>query len=220
MLGVEGITNGEVQPEEAFRVGQTVKVKVLSCTPGEQKMLLSLDMNAKEGTGGPDPNKEKGVGICHAMIGTTVSGTVLSKTEDAVEFKLEGEDSIMGQLRVEHLSDHDELVDELIDNYDVGQTVDNMLVLQASDSKKQVALTLKPSLVKAASTDSLPSEIENVSVGDILNGYVSNVRTRSNLSRGTVLGSERLLALADHQLRCVCQLYGISLRPGAPQQRC
>ena len=170
MLGVDGIIKGELEPEGCFRVGQTVKVKVLSCTPAESKMLLTLDLAA---TGSSDTSQKSS--RCRELIGTCVNGTVLQKSEEAVEFRIEGDDEIVGILRVDHMSDHDALVDELVDTYEVGQTVENMLVLQASDTKKQVVLTVKPSLVAAASADKLPSEFDSVSVGDVLPGYVSNV---------------------------------------------
>ena len=169
-LGIEGIIKGETQPEECFRVGQTVQAKALSCTPAESKMLLTLDL-ASTNSSNDAPQKSR----CRDLVGTCVSGTVLQKSAEAVEFRIDGDDEISGKLEVEHLSDHDALVEGLLDTYEVGQLVENMLVLQASGMKNLVTLTVKPSLVKAAASGSLPRDIDSISIGDMLHGYVSNV---------------------------------------------
>jgi rRNA biogenesis protein RRP5 len=168
-LGVSGINSGELQPDDCFRVGQTLKVKVLSCSPEQGKMLLTPDLSAV-----PAEGKIR----CQDLVGKTVAGIVTKKAANKLEFQLDVDglaEGTIGTIDEQHVSDHAEFCTEVLQTFEVGQKVNQMLVLKASGLNKRITLTLKPCLLAAAVSEAIPSSIDALVVGVTYPGYVSNV---------------------------------------------
>eukprot|EP01052_Picozoa_sp_SAG31_P017910 SAG31_NODE_1247_length_9127_cov_2.629929_3_plen_1785_part_00 len=167
MLGVRGL-DADADLQQSFRLGQTVQVKIVSCTPADRKMIVSMDMSTKVETCNDDISR---------LIGTLVKGIVTEKSDVGLNIRVstgEGTD-LTGQLVLHHLSDHVSLCDELFETCSVGQEIEGLLVLNGSASKRRLFLTRKKSLIEAAEAKKLPISIQSLTKGETFHGYVHNV---------------------------------------------
>lgn len=155
-------------PKQHFRVGQVVNVRILSVDPAEKRMLVSCRDPSTF-----DVAHEKA--LQELVPGAIVSGNVSEKTADEIIVELT-ESGLKASLRFEHLIDGStQKCLGAAKKIRVGQTLQNLLVLSKSESKRSVKLTSKPSLVKASGAGCLPKSLQELELGAEVFGYVKNI---------------------------------------------
>ncbi|KAK4947261.1 hypothetical protein LTR28_007661, partial [Elasticomyces elasticus] len=155
-------------PMNHFRLGQTVHVRVLSVEPGEASMKVSCKSPSLF-----DASQE--VAFKNLKPGTFVSGIVSEKSEEAVLLNLENSD-LTATIRVEHLVDGPRSKAlSTVKNIRVGQTLQELVVIEKLERRHLVVLSNKPSLKKAAHNGSLISRLEDLKEGRQVAGYIRNI---------------------------------------------
>lgn len=167
-LPVSEMSESYIQdPKQHFRIGQVVKVHVVSIDPSEQRMIISCKDPSVFGPSQREALKELG-------IGSVVEGTVSEKLVDEIVVELSS--GIKALLPFEHLSDgSSQKCIALAKKIRVNQVLNHLLVLNKSESKRLVKLTSKPSLVKAAKDGKLLKTFEDVQEGEEVAGYIQSI---------------------------------------------
>lgn len=167
-LPVSEMSESYIQdPKQHFRIGQVVKVHVVSINPTEERMMISCKDPAIFGSSQREALKE-------LEIGSVVGGTVSEKLGGEIIVELSG--GIKALLPFEHLSDgSSQKCITLAKKIRVNQVLNDLLVLNKSDSKPLVKLTSKPSLVKASKDGRLLKTFEDVQEGEEVAGYIQSI---------------------------------------------
>lgn len=167
-LPVSEMSESYIQdPKQHFRIGQVVKVHVVSIDPTEERMIISCKDPSIFGSSQREALKE-------LEIGSVVEGTVSEKLVDEIIVELSG--GIKALLPFEHLSDGtSQKCIALAKKIRVNQVLNDLLVLNKSESKRLVKLTSKSSLVKAATDGRLLKTFEDVQEGEEVAGYVQSI---------------------------------------------
>lgn len=167
-LPVSEMSESYIQdPKQHFRIGQVVKVHVVSIDQSEERMIISCKDPSIFGSSQREALKE-------LVIGSIVEGTVSEKLVDEIVVELSG--GIKALLQFEHLSDgSSHKCIALAKKIRVNQVVSDLLVLNKSESKRLVKLTSKPSLVKAAEDGKLLTTFEDVQLGEEVAGYIQSI---------------------------------------------
>ncbi|KAK4888633.1 rRNA biogenesis protein rrp5 [Elasticomyces elasticus] len=153
--------------EEHFRVGQTVAVHVVSVDAGREEMKVSC----KTVEGFSDEQVEAWEGV---KGGQVMDGTVTEKGAESVMVDLEN--GLRGLLRVGHLADGAQVKAEgALKRVRVGQKMSELVVLGKLERSRQVLLSDKGSLVKAAKEKRLVRSFADVKEGGKVVGFVRNV---------------------------------------------
>ncbi|KAI0127798.1 hypothetical protein BJ170DRAFT_733416 [Xylariales sp. AK1849] len=155
-------------PKEYFRVGQVVDVHVLNFDAEAQKLYVSCK----------DPSAfslEKQMALKSLKLGDVVSAKVIQKTEDHVIVEL-ANNSLKAMLSVGHLTDgSSKKSHSALKKIYVGQTLTDLVVLDKNEGRRSIALTKKPSLIKASQEGKLLTLFENAKVGGLLQGFIRNI---------------------------------------------
>ncbi|KAI9731001.1 MAG: rRNA biogenesis protein rrp5 [Cirrosporium novae-zelandiae] len=154
-------------PKQHFRVGQVVDVHVLSVNPEEGRMVVSCK----------DPSlfgEEQKAAFNDLTPGDIVSGTVTELNSDDVVLDLAN--SIKARLPIDHLTDGSEQKNaSLMKKIRVGQTLQDLVILEKQETRKLVFLSDKPSLVSAAKEGKLLRSLDDVQEGAEVKGFVHNI---------------------------------------------
>lgn len=154
-------------PEEHFKPGQVVNVRVKFIDPVKKEMKVSCKDPSISGV------DEQGV-LGKLQIGEMVEGTVASVGEKVIDLKLDS--GVKAVLAIGQLSDGSEKKNaSTMESIRVGQKLQNLLVLEKLAHQNAVALSKKPSLIKAARKGTLLSSFEQVKPNTAFEGFVSNV---------------------------------------------
>ncbi|KAI1769576.1 nucleic acid-binding protein [Hypoxylon sp. FL1150] len=154
-------------PKEHFRVGQVVSVHVLNFDTEEQKLFVSCKDPSAFGL-------DKQNALKALKLGDTVSAKVTQKTDDDIFLELVGS-SLKAMLSVWHLSDRSSKRQSALKQIHVGQTLNDLVVLDKNESRRYIALSKKPSFVKASREGKLLTSIGEAKVGEIRQGFVRNI---------------------------------------------
>jgi len=154
-------------PKEHFKAGQVVTVHVLNFDAEAQKLFVSCKDPSAFGI-------EKQTALKNLKIGDIVSAKVLQKTEDDVHVELEGS-SLKALLSLGQLTDRPSKNASSMKGIRVGQTLNDLLVLDKNDSRRSITLSKKPSLVEASKEGKLLTSLGQARVGDIRQGFVKNI---------------------------------------------
>lgn len=155
------------KPEQHFRTGQTVDVRIVSVDSSAQEMKVSCK-NA--GDFGPEQEAawESTTG------GKLISGTVTEKSEEAVMVDLEN--GLKGVLRVGQLADGSlSKSEKALKQIRVGQTLSKLIVLDKLARSHHIALSSKPSLVEAAKKGDFVCAFEDAQKNKQVVGFVRNI---------------------------------------------
>ena len=155
---------------EHFRLGQTVKVWVLSVDEPEQQMRVSLKDQSywsKGGSSAFDALEE----------GSIVSATVSAKFTDKILVNIAvGDISLKGVISVIHLADTPGSKSEKkLNKFQEGSKLKHVVVLSKNVEKRTVFCSLKPSIVEAVKEGTLPSKYEDLYRGRKVTGWVKNI---------------------------------------------
>ncbi|KAF2762569.1 ribosomal RNA processing protein RRP5 [Pseudovirgaria hyperparasitica] len=189
-------------PSRHFRIGQVVNVRVLSVDPRESRMIVSCRDPSAIDTAQRDAFKA-------LKVGNLVTATVLEKSDDSIAVEVAGD--VKGIIRMGHLTDGTEKKERsAFKRIRVGQKLDGLLILKKIDKRSQIDLTNKPSLVEAAKNGTLITKFEDLSEGQVVDGFVRNFDTAKIFVEfgGEVVGAlfksqlnEDVLSLPNYGLR-------------------
>lgn len=152
-------------PKEHFRIGQTLSVHVIKLDASERKMTVSCKDSAIW-------DQSKTAQFEHLELGVIVSATITEKTSDKLVVSISPGDFV-ATLEAGHLSDGDfAKCDKLFQKARVGGHLKEVVVIDKQAAQKQLILSMKPTLLKAAKDKTLLTRFEDISVGSKLNGFV------------------------------------------------
>ncbi|ORY70013.1 uncharacterized protein BCR38DRAFT_520878 [Pseudomassariella vexata] len=155
-------------PKEYFRVGQVVDVHVLNFDAVEQKLYVSCKNPAAFGI-------EKQLALKKLSLGDIISAKVVQKTEGHVFVELV-DNSLRAMISVGHLADGSTKKNQaVLKKIYVGQTLTDLVVLDKIEGRRFIALSKKPSLMKASQEGKLLTSFDDVKVGQLYPGYVKNI---------------------------------------------
>jgi rRNA biogenesis protein RRP5 len=155
-------------PGQHFRVGQVVNVHVLNIDPDAGKLTVSCKDPASFGLAQQNAFKK-------LRIGEIVSAGVTEKSSDDISVELESS-SLRGFLPAGHLTDGSEQKNaSALKKIRVGQTLQDLVIIDKNEQKHLITLTNKPSLLKAAKERTLLRGFEDVRENKIAHGFVKNI---------------------------------------------
>ena len=152
-----------------LKLGQTVKVRIVSFDAEQSKCLVSLRISG-------DMSEDQLNSLKDLIPGKSiVEAEILEKQREEILVKIGGQ-NINGVIKVGHLADGPaDLGRNQLKKLKVGEKIE-ALILQIDNRKRGVVLTAKPSLIKDAKNGLLPTSYEDISISDkILHGYVKTV---------------------------------------------
>ncbi|KAJ7376225.1 hypothetical protein OS493_036048 [Desmophyllum pertusum] len=153
----------DTDPRSAFYIGQVMLCHVLSCQPDQAKLRLSFKTSSRPG---PALGDEK-------VVGDLLEADVVSSTAEGLDVLLHPSGA-PAFLPVSHLSDHLCNCTALQSVYTPSTRLTNV-VYYGRSKDKSITISLKPSIVKAASEKSILTSFKDVEVGMILPGFVKKV---------------------------------------------
>ncbi|KAF3902867.1 hypothetical protein AA313_de0208013 [Arthrobotrys entomopaga] len=155
-------------PMEHFKVGQTLNVHVLSTDPIQKKLRLSCRNSEAESS------HEKAEALRNIKLGSIVDGSIIEKSSDDVVVSLEG--GIRGLIVLGHLSDGSREKNlSTFKKLRAGQKLVDLVVLRKDEMRNLAYLTAKPSLVKAAKSETLIKGFSDAKVGNAVAGFVKDI---------------------------------------------
>ncbi|KAI0844161.1 nucleic acid-binding protein [Daldinia vernicosa] len=167
-LPVSEMSEAYIQdPKEHFRIGQVVSVHVLSFDVEARKLFVSCKDPSAFGL-------DKQNALKKLQLGDIVSAKVVQKTEDDVFVELT-DSSLKAMLSVWHLADRPNKCQSALKHVRVGQTLNDLVVLEKNEGRRYIALSKKPSFVKAKQDGKLLTSLEGAKVGDLRQGFVRNI---------------------------------------------
>ena len=155
-------------PNEHFRIGQVVHVRIVSLDALERRMMVSCKDASAIGAAQHEA-------LLKLEIGCLVEGAVTEKTKDEIVIELSGS-GLKALLPFGHLADKsNQKCLALAKRIRVSQVLKGLVVLRKQGCGGLVRLTSKPSLVKAASEGKLLKSFDDVIEGAEFPGFVNNV---------------------------------------------
>ncbi|KAK6088407.1 S1 RNA binding domain-containing protein [Seiridium cupressi] len=155
-------------PKEYFRVGQVVQVHVLNFDTEAQKLYVSCKDPSAFGL-------EKQKALQSLKIGDIVSAKVIQKTEDHVFVEL-ADSLLRAMLSISQLTDGSSKKNQAaMKKIRVGQSLNELMVLDKNEGRRSIALTKKLSLVKASQEGKLLTAMADAKVGHVHQGFVRNI---------------------------------------------
>lgn len=154
--------------KEHFRKGQVVNVHVIDLDAEAKRLIVSCKDPTAFGM-------DKQLALKKLNVGQVVSGKVSQKTEDDVFVELDGS-LLKAVITVGQLTDKSPAKNQVaLKRLRVGQTLSELAVLEKNESRRYLALTMKPSMVAAAKEGKLLSTWEKAKVGQLVHGFVRNI---------------------------------------------
>ncbi|KAK7751330.1 rRNA biogenesis protein rrp5 [Diatrype stigma] len=154
-------------PKEHFRVGQVVSVHVLNFDADARKLFVSCKDPSAFGL-------DKQTALKNLKLGDLVSAKVVQKTEDDVFVELV-DSSLKAMIPAAQLADRSNKTQSAWKSIRVGQTLNNLVVLDKNEGRRFLALSKKPSLIKASQEGKLLTSLEEAKVGELRHGFVRNL---------------------------------------------
>lgn len=159
------------KPEQHFRLGQTVTVRILSVNPENEEMKVTC----KDDSGFEDEQQQA---WNSTNSGDLVTATVSEKTADGISVDLDN--GLKGSVKVSHLADGSAAkAEKELKRIRVGQKLANLLVLNKLERSHTLSLTNKPSMVEDAKSGNLIKSFSDVRQGKKAHGFVRNITDES-----------------------------------------
>ncbi|PSS01007.1 hypothetical protein BD289DRAFT_450091 [Coniella lustricola] len=154
--------------KDHFRQGQVVNVHVIEVDVERKRLIVSCKDPAAFGM-------DKQLALQKLSVGALVSGKVSQKTEDDVFVELEGS-LLKAVLTVGQLTDKSAAKDRAaLKRIHVGQTLNDLAILEKNEGRRSLTVTMKPSLVAAAKQGKLISSWQDAKAGQLVHGFVRNI---------------------------------------------
>lgn len=155
-------------PSQHFRVGQVVHVHVLNVDADASKLTVSCKDPTAFGLA-------QQTAIKKLKLGDQISATITEKSNDLVSLELAGT-GLKATLPVGHLTDGSDAKNaNAAKKLRVGQTLQDLVVLDKNEEKHVIHLSNKPSLLQAAKSRTLLRSFEDVKENKIVHGFVKNI---------------------------------------------
>lgn len=159
------------KPDQHFRLGQTVKTRIISVDAASGEMKVSCK-DASTMTPQQQQAWDEIVG------GLLVEGTVSEKSEESVSINVltKGKQELKGTIRLGHLLDgsHSKAQKEL-KRLRVDQKLSNLLVLDKHERSQTLVLSKKDSLTSDAKAGTLMRSFADAKKGKKVHGFVRNI---------------------------------------------
>lgn len=167
-LPVSEIRNAYLQsPEEVFRLGQSVKVRIMSIDADARKMMVSAEEEVTL-----EPAQAETWELLQS--GTLLSGIVSAKTQESISVDLDN--GLIGNLKVSHLREGSGAkAENAATRLRIGQKLANLLVLRKDERSRTLVLSNKPDMIEAAKTGSLVRSLADVKSGEYVHGFIRNI---------------------------------------------
>lgn len=156
-----------LNPEEAFYIGQVLKVKVLQCEPEKEKLLLSFKAVMQDDSAVETPKLQ-----FDFQVGKKLEVLVLKKSIAGLEVDILP-DEFRALLPTMHLSDHISNCPLLWEAIREGDTISSLVCL--SKNKDTITLTKKPAMKKFLEEGTLAQDFSDIVVGMQLFGWIKNI---------------------------------------------
>lgn len=148
---------------EHFKTGQVLTVHILRVDQERRRLTLSAR----------DPSAATSNDTSTLSAGTLVTGTVFEKNADDIMIRLQPSGAI-ARLPLDHVADGSEKKRRsTLDKIRVGQQLEDLLILQIRG--RQVTLSNKSSLRKAAEEGGFLRTFEDLKEDALITGYVKNI---------------------------------------------
>lgn len=155
-------------PREHFKVGQVITVRALTVDPAQDRLIISC--RASSATDVAQDSAFQGI-----EMGTLVSGTVAEKSLDDVTIDLNNT-GLRATLRLGQLTDgSDKKSRTALTKLRIGQSMQDLVVIELFAQRRSIVVSNKPSLVKAAKDNQLVKSFEDLQTGQAVSGFVRNV---------------------------------------------
>ena len=150
-----------------FQQGQVITVHALSIDAESKRMTVSC----KDPALASSPQ----VDFTTLIPGSLVSGTVFEKSQDDLSIRLEPSGAV-GRLQLDQISDGSARKRQsALGKIRVGQTLQDLLILNVHVNRKTVTLCNRSSLKKATEDGNLLTSYEVLKEGKVVTGLVSNI---------------------------------------------
>ncbi|KAJ3219810.1 Protein RRP5, partial [Clydaea vesicula] len=160
-------------PAEMFKIGQTVKCKVLGKTDDKLRLTLKISQNSVPF-------------IKSLHSGQIVSGTIISKTNQCFVIKLK-DTGCKGVLPFKHLSDHnsESHISKLADALKEGMMLEKLVVMEINKLSGEILLSKKPTLIHYANEkgSELLIDVNALEPSLTIPGFVKKI-----LDKGCIIG--------------------------------
>lgn len=155
-------------PRDYLKEGQPVTVRILTVTPEEGKITVTL-RQASELTKGQAQTLDQ------LTVGRSiVQATITEKTKEAVIVELT-DSNLRGVIHTGHLSDGNYPENRVIYKaLKIGGIIE-ALVIDIDQKQRLLIFSAKKSLIAAAKSDTLPLHYEDIHVGALVPGYIKSV---------------------------------------------
>ncbi|KAI0883423.1 nucleic acid-binding protein [Annulohypoxylon maeteangense] len=154
-------------PSDHFRAGQVVSVHVLNFDAEARKLFVSCKDPSAFGL-------DKQNALRKLRLGDVVSAKVVQKTEDDVLVELV-DSSLKAMISKWHLADRPNKCQAALKRVHVGQTLKDLVVLEKNEGRRFIALSKKPSFVKAGQEGKLLTSLKEAKVDELRQGFVINI---------------------------------------------
>lgn len=168
-LPVSEMSESYIQdPKQHFRLGQVVNVHVLTVDVESGKMIVSCKDPAAFGVAQQNALKA-------LKVGEFVSATVTEKLTGDIRVELQGS-GLRAILPIGQLTDgSDSKNASASKKIRVGQTLENLVVLEKNEQKHLVVLTNKPILIQAVKAGDFVRDFNDLQEGKTVHGFVKNI---------------------------------------------
>lgn len=177
------------KPSQHFKVGQTVKIRVVSGVEDGNKLKISFKLNIGSTSATTAHH------LTHSIaLGHLVSAKLMSKSASSFVLELSNGQSsedpssstLTATMDVAHLSDVKDpahLTKLVASAFKEGQVIHDCLVIGIDMKRKAVRLSIKPCLVAMAKEGRLVTSMDAVQVGMVVPGFVQKL-----LPSGCIVG--------------------------------
>jgi len=204
-----GLTSDQT-PQNAFTVGQIVKVRVVSVNLQRKRLRLSLLSKKQAAELMLRRNAMENIspgnfvdGVIKSIIGSdkdSNSGPAAYVLDlSPVKGNTKTEANILGRIESSHLGDHPVICQAFSEVLRVGDKLSNLVVLERLESIGQLRLTRKMSVREAVKDGTIPKNFEDVKIGSTIIGFVASITTDAVFVRflGHLTGRAVLAHLSD-----------------------
>ncbi|KAJ3021566.1 Protein RRP5 [Thoreauomyces humboldtii] len=173
-----------------FTVGQTVKCRVLSTEPEEEKMRASFRLLGKRSAATAN--------LDAVSIGQVLAGVVVGILGEGVlvEFR---PSMLRGYLAKAHLTDHITTVDRLFKSLREGTVLKELAIIGKDETKGHLRVTMKGLLVQDLKRRKTALKFEDLKEDLVVPGYILNVTDKGAFVGfpGSMVGMAKLRNLSD-----------------------
>ena len=171
---------------EHFRTGQVVNVTAISIDPEKPRLTLSCRDQSSD-----HQSTESALNLLE--VGSFVNGVCFEKGEDDLLLRLD-QSNVVGRLSIDFIADGSEKKRQAaLSKVRVGQTLQDLMIVDVQLKRRLVVLANRPSLAKACREGTFLKRFEDLREGMKVTGFVTNI-TASGVYIGFGSGISALMS--------------------------